>query len=96
MLPLSAMSEEQRQNQYLADVAQETAEKTKKKCGSFGSERTSDSRQVVLRTSEQPRKVLSISGNLTTLMFIVVSDLSEAWRERLTSSLPLQRINVTA
>ena len=30
MLPLSAMGEEQRQNQYLADVAQETAEKQRR------------------------------------------------------------------
>ena len=36
------------------------------------------------------------SDNLATLMFIVASDLSEAQRERLTSSLSLQGVNVTA
>ena len=35
------------------------------------------------------------SDNLTTLMFIVASDLSEAQRERLTSSLSLKGMNVT-
>ena len=36
------------------------------------------------------------NDNLTTLMFIVSSDLSEAQRERLTSSFCLQGVNVTA
>ena len=36
------------------------------------------------------------SDNLTTLMFIVASDLNEAQRERLTSSLALLEMNVTA
>ena len=35
-------------------------------------------------------------GNLTTLMFIVACDLGEAQRERLTSSLSLQGVEVTA
>ena len=39
---------------------------------------------------------MSFSDNLTTLMFIVASDLSEAQRERLTSSLSLQGVEVTA
>ena len=33
-------------------------------------------------TSEHPRKAFSIRDNLTTLMFIVASDLREAQRER--------------
>ena len=36
------------------------------------------------------------SDNLATLMFTVASDLSEAQRERLTSSLSFQGVNVTA
>ena len=43
-------------------------------------------------TSEQVtinERLLKFSDNLTTLMFIVASDLSEAQRERLTSSLSL-------
>ena len=38
----------------------------------------------------------SFSGNLTTLMFFVASDLNETQRERLTSSLSLRRMNVSA
>ena len=68
---------------------------TEKNCGSFGSERTRDSRQVERYTGEQNHeKLFPFSDNLTTLMFIVVSDLSEAQKERLTSSLSLQGMNV--
>ena len=41
-------------------------------------------------------RLFPFSDNLTTLMFIVASDLSEAQRERLTSSLSLNGVNVTA
>ena len=41
-------------------------------------------------------RLFPFSDNLTTLMFIVASDLSEAQRERLTSSLSLKGVNVAA
>ena len=41
-------------------------------------------------------QLFPVSDNLTTLMFIVASDLSEAQRERLTSSLSLWGTNVPA
>ena len=41
-------------------------------------------------------RLFPFSGNLATLMFIVGSDLNEAQRERLTSSLSLRYITVTA
>ena len=41
-------------------------------------------------------RLFPFSDNLTTLMFIVASDLSEAQRERLTSSISLQGADVTA
>ena len=66
------------------------------KCRTFGSELTSDSRQMECFTNEEPRKAFSIRDNLTTLMFIIPSDLSEAQRERLTSLLSLRGVNVTA
>ena len=50
-------------------------------------------------TSEQVTshgRLVPFSDNLTTLMFTVASDLSEAQRERLTSSLSPQGVNVTA
>ena len=60
MVPMSTLSEEQRQNQYLADVTQKNADRQNKKCRTFGSELTSDSRQMECYTSEQPRKAFSI------------------------------------
>ena len=60
MPPMSTLSEEQRENQYLADVAQENADRQNKKCRTFGSELTSDSRQMECYTGEQPRKAFSI------------------------------------
>ena len=41
-------------------------------------------------------KLFPFSDNLTTLLFIVASDLSEAQRERLTSSLSLKGVSDTA
>ena len=41
-------------------------------------------------------RLFPFSHNLTTSMFIVASDLSEAQRERLTSSLALKGVNVAA
>ena len=54
---------------------------------------------IMSTTSEQVtthERLFPISDNLATLMFIVASDLSEAQRERLTSSLSLKGVNVTA
>ena len=87
MLPVSAMSQERRESQYLADVTQEYAE---------GQGRNDEvwtrnghairdncyATQVTIHERQFP-----FNDNLTTLMFIVASDLSEAQRERLTSSL---------
>ena len=41
-------------------------------------------------------RLFPLSDNLTTLMFIVASDLSEAQRERLSSFLSLRNMTVTA
>ena len=84
MLPMSALSEEQRFNQYLADVAQEdpSAPATRERWNAA---------QVSNHES-----LFSFSDNLTTLMFIVASDLSEAQSERLTSSLSLQGMDISA
>ena len=60
MLPMSALIEEHRLNQYLADVAQENAERQAKKCGNFGSEHASDPRKAECWTGEQPRKAFSM------------------------------------
>ena len=52
MLPVSTMSEERRQTQYLADVTQ--LNETKKKCYCPGSELTRDPRPVARHTGGQP------------------------------------------
>ena len=102
MLPMSALSEERRKNQYLADVAQEKAERQRR--------RRRRSAEVLDPNGEETRdrwyatqisnheRLFPFSDNLTRLMFIVVSDLREAQRERerLTSSLSLRCMNVPA
>ena len=84
------MSQEQRETQYRADVTQLNQERQKKKSSCPGSELAGDQRSLTRHTGGQPRKAFPFSDNLTTLMFIVASDLSEAQRERLTNSLSLQ------
>ena len=92
MLPMSTVSEEQRQNPYLADVAQEKADRQTR------SEELLDPNSQATRDRwnathvSNHEKLFPFSDNLATLMFIVTSDLSEAQRERerLTSSLSLQ------
>ena len=86
MLPISTLSEEQRPNQYLADVTQENAERqtrgeTALDPNTFVTRERRNTAQMNTHESLNPN-----CDNLTTLMFIVASDLSDAQRERLTSS----------
>ena len=96
MLPLSSMAEQQKEAQYQADLIQVNAERTVRE-------------QPVLDTTDQQTRdnwcdthvashgrLFPFSDNLTTLLFIVGSDLNEAQRERLTSSLSHRNITVTA
>ena len=93
VLPLSTMSEERKQNQYLADVTQLNEERQKKKCYRSGFWLARDPNSQETRGHWHATKVsnherlFQFSDNLTTLMLIVASDLSEAQRERLTRSL---------
>ena len=61
-----------------------------------GPKRTRDPRQLVRPQVRNHERRFPFSDNMTTLMFIVVSGLSDAQRERLTSSFPLLGMNVTA
>ena len=82
MLPMSALSEEQRQNQYLADVAQENAERqTRSETALDPSAPATRERWNAGQVSNN-ESLFSFSDKLTTLMFIVVSDLREAQREK--------------
>ena len=82
MLPMSTLSEEQRQNQYLADVARKNADRQTRRVELLdpNSQATRD-RWNATQVSNHER-LFPFSDNLTTLMFTVASDLNEAQRER--------------
>ena len=81
MLPMSTLSEEQRQNQYLADVAKENAGRQTRSVELWDSNaQATRDRWNAIQVSNHER-LFPFSDNLTTLMFIVASDLSEAQRE---------------
>ena len=90
MLPLSIMSEERRQNQYLADVTQENVERQRRSVEALDPN-AQETRDKWYATQSNHEKLFPFSDKLTTSMFIVVSDLSEAQREGLASSLSLVR-----
>ena len=92
MLPLSALSDEQRTNQYLADVAQENAERVTRGETALDMNTPENRERWNAAQVSNHESLLSFSDNLTTLMFIVASNPSEAQRERerLTSSLSLR------
>ena len=75
------MSEERRQNQYLADVTQENVDRQTRSVDLLdpNSQATRDKWNATQVSNHE--KLFPFSDNLTTLMFIVVSDLSEVQRE---------------
>ena len=95
VLPMSALSEEQRQNQHLADVAQENGDRQTRSVELLdpNSQATRDRWNATQVNNHE--RLFPFSENLTTLMFIVASDLSEAPREGLTSSFSLRGTNYT-
>ena len=86
MLPMSALCEEQRLNQCLADVAQENAERQGRSVEMLDPNAPATRERWNARQVSNHERLVPLCDNLTTLMFFVVSDLSEAQRERLTSS----------
>ena len=90
MLPLSTMSAARRRNQYLDDVTQENGERLRRNV-EFpvpDAQKTQDNCYATQVSNHE--SLFPFGDNLTTLTFIVVKDLSEVQRERLTSSLSLQ------
>ena len=81
MLLLSTMSEERRQNQYLADVIQENEERQRRNAEVLdpNAQETQDNWYVTQVSNHE--SLCPFTDHLTTLMFMVVSDLSEAQRE---------------
>ena len=79
MWPISHLSEEQRTNQYLADVTQENAERlTRGETALDPNTLETRERWNIIAQVTNHESVFSLSDDLTTLMFIVVSDLGEA------------------
>ena len=82
LLPLSAMTQEQRESQYPADITQLNAER---RCRN---ETVLDPNKQATRDNWYATHVTThgsqfpFSDNLTTLMLTVASDLNEAHRER--------------
>ena len=95
---MSAPSEEQRTNQYLADVAQENAERLTRSETALDPNTPENRERWNTAQVSNHKSLFSLSDSLTTLMFIVASDLSEAQRERerLTSSLSRRRMDIPA
>ena len=95
MQPTSSTSETRRQNEYNADVARENEERRRSQ--ELLNPDLPETRERWNGTQMAGHEALFPFGdNLTTLMFVVASDLSEAQRERLKSSLSLQGVEVTA
>ena len=96
MWPISAMSQEQRETQYRADVDQLNEDGRVR--GLIALDPTSQATRDHWHQTQVANNERSFpySDNLTTLMFIVASDLSEIQRERLTSTLSLRRMNIPA
>ena len=95
MLLLALMSEERKQNEYLADLTQENCERHRRSDEVLDPKapKTRDKWNV---TQVGNHDLFPFSGNLTTLVFIVASDLSDDQKEGLASSVFLQGMHAPA
>ena len=94
MLPMSSMNETRRQTQYQADEERENEDRRSRNHELLDPE-APGTRQGWNATQVTTHEALfPFSDNLTTLMLIVASDLSEAQRETLTSSLSFGEWNL--
>ena len=93
---MSVLSEEQRRIKYLADVVQEHHAEILTRGETVLDPNTRENRER-WNTAQMSNHegLFTYSDNLITLMFIVASDLTEAQRVRLTSSLSLKGLNIT-
>ena len=91
LLPLSALTQQQRESQYQADMSHLNAERPYQKIEEAlypNEQATRDSWNATHVTTHE--RLFPFNDNLTTFMFIVASDPNEAQIERLTSSLSLR------
>ena len=96
LLPLSAMTEQQRESQYQADMTQSNAERQRRNEAALdpSQQGTRDKWYGTQVTAHE--RLFPFNDNSTTVMFTVAGDPREAQRERLTSSLSLHNMNITA
>ena len=94
MLPMSAMSGTRKQYQNLADVTRGNEERQRRNEEMLDPDAPETREGWNVTQVKTHERLLPFNDNLTTLMFIVASDLSEAERRRLTSSLSLLRIRL--
>ena len=96
VLPQNSMNETTRQNQYLADVTRQHDERRSRSQELLSPDLPVTREEWNAAQVAAHERHFPFTDDLTTLMFIVASDLNEAQRERLTSFLPLQGVDVTA
>ena len=82
--------------QYLADVAQENAERLTRSETAFDPNTPENRERCNTAQMNNHERLFAFSDNLITLMFDVACDLTDAQRERLASSLSFERTNITA
>ena len=80
-LPMSAMSEEQIRSQYLADVAQENAERLSRGEAALDPNTPVNRERWNIAQVNNHESLFPFSDNWITLMFLVASDLTESLRE---------------
>ena len=85
-LPMSALSEEQRRSQYLADVAQENTEIITRSGTALEPNTPQNRERWNTAQVSNHEGLFPYSDNLMALMLNVASGLEEAQRERLTNS----------
>ena len=96
MLPLSSMTEQQRQAQCLADMTRLNAERRGRSEAALDPDLPANRDNCCATHLAAHDRPFPFSGNLATWMFNVGSDLNETQRERLASSHSLRNIIVTA
>ena len=85
MIPTNNMSETRRQNQYHVDVARENEERRSRSHEFLNPDDPETREEWNVTQVAAHERLFSFSKKLTTLMFTISSDLSEAQTDRLTS-----------
>ena len=96
MLPISEVSQEQRETKYRADVDQLNEDRRRRGLANLEVTLQETRNQWQGTPVTNHERSLPFSDSLTTLMFVVASDLSDNQREGLTRTLSLRGMSVPA